>query len=176
VSALLGVALLAGVTVVANVAIALCRLELITNDSASLPLGLYRAVALDRERLPRGAIVCLHGASASAPTALRAAIESGQLDEGWRREALLKTVVAVVGDLVTYEGDLVHVNGKPLKGSTAFAQDRDGAPLPHPSYPVRVQRGEVWVASEHPAGVDSRYFGVVSVSALSCRAEPWWTL
>ena len=81
----------------------------------------------------------------------------------------------MAGDLITYENDRVSVNGQALPYSAVHSTTRDGLPLVHVQYPVRVGKGEVWLASVHADGYDSRYYGPVAITALSCVAEPIWT-
>lgn len=66
---------------------------------------------------------------------------------------LIKRIVGSEGDLVEFSGEVVRVNGIPLKNSAR-----------QPSIPSRMDGSvklyeEVLVMSEHPLSFDSRYFG-----------------
>ena len=70
------------------------------------------------------------------------------------------------GDLVEFSGEVVRVNGIPLKNSAR-----------QPSIPSRMDGSvklyeEVLVMSEHPLSFDSRYFGAVSTDAICTPLKP----
>jgi len=144
--------------------------------STSVPMGLYVRHGVDDGALREGAFVCLDATSQLAPAALRDGVFSGRLPKEWRDEPLVKRVEAVGGDTVKKVDGLVAVNGHALANSRARAVDSHGVALPHPTYPTVLKRQQVWLGSEHPEGFDSRYFGAVDVGALTCVAEPLWTL
>jgi conjugative transfer signal peptidase TraF len=146
-------------------------------NSESVPMGVYATEDVTTSRVARGAYACLPATSPLAPNALRSAVWSGLVPQSWKREPLLKRVVAVAGDRLTYKrGVGVLVNGEVLADSVALELDSYGNPLPHANYPVVLGQGEVWLSSEHARGFDSRYFGPVRVAALSCVGEPVWTM
>ena len=79
---------------------------------------------------------------------------------------LIKRIVGSEGDLVEFSGEVVRVNGIPLKNSAR-----------QPSIPSRMDGSvklyeEVLVMSEHPLSFDSRYFGVVSADAICTPLKP----
>lgn len=171
-AAALGVGVVFGGALLLRGGFALAGVRLLRNVSPSLPLGLYLTRPLGP--VTPGQTVCVRAADAAAPPALRAAALGGRDGGSWRREPLIKLVAAVAGDRVTYEGDQVCVNGRPLAHSTMRSIDREGIRLPHPTYPLVIAPGEVWLASRHPDGFDSRYFGAASIRALDCQATPLW--
>ena len=143
----------------------------------SVPMGLYATRALGEDEVPGvGAYVCLPPLSSEGPRALRQAFADGLLPSAWRTRPLLKRVSATAGDVVTYSEAGVLVNGRALPSSVALRVDRQGNALPAPLYPQQLGPSEVWLASEHPRGFDSRYFGPVRVEALTCVGEPLWTI
>lgn len=144
------------------------------NTTESVPLGFY-ALYGPLPMPPRGAYVCLLGAGKQAPVALQHAIATGLAPSAWRSTPLLKQVVGVAGDAVSYEQGHVFINGHPLPHSAIREADSLGQRLPRPSYPLTLAAGEVWLASQHEHGFDSRYFGPVRTAALTCEGRPLWT-
>ena len=83
-----------------------------------------------------------------------------------RREDVYKRQVGSEEDLVEFSGEVVRVNGIPLKNSAR-----------QPSIPSRMDGSvklyeEVLVMSEHPLSFDSRYFGAVSTDAICTPLKP----
>ena len=148
---------------------------LLCNRSPSVPMGFYRARVGAVTGARVGEYVCLLGSGVHAPIALREAIAQGRVPAKWKYEPLLKIVTGVAGDEITYENDRVQINGTSLERSTALLADDHGHPLPRPPYPLVLAPGTVWLSSTHERGFDSRYFGPVSLAALSCVAAPLWT-
>ena len=142
----------------------------------SVPVGLYWRHDVRPETLVRDAYVCVQATSSHAPTELRERVLDGRLPAAWRKDALVKRVAAVEGQRVDYaNGRGVLVDGELLPQSVALPRDSQGHALPFPSYPVVLERGQVWLRAEHPQGLDSRYLGAVEVRAITCVAEPVWT-
>jgi conjugative transfer signal peptidase TraF len=142
-------------------------------DTPSVPRGFY-ALYRPNARPARDSYACLLGTRREAPEALRRAIATGLTPSYFRYRPLLKQVAGLPGDRITYVNDLVHVNGRALPDSTALSEDSLGQKLPSPTYPITLQKGEVWLAAIG-RGFDSRYFGPVRVDALSCTGRPLWT-
>lgn len=141
----------------------------------SVPLGFYRRHALSSDARV-GEYVCVDAVNAYAPAELRLRVRDGRLPATWTHEPLVKRVVGVAGATVTADRAGVHVDGVRVPRSVAHVRDGLGHALPSPSYPVRLEPDEVWLASTHSEGFDSRYFGAVNRAALSCVAEALWTL
>jgi type IV secretory pathway protease TraF len=88
---------------------------------------------------------------------------------------MLKRVAAAEGDLVSYDERerAITVNGRYIPMTEILSRDTEGRPLPRPSFPARLGKGDVWLSSENIRGYDSRYFGPVSEDLLK-KAEPFW--
>lgn len=132
----------------------------------SIPRGIYTTSKL--EGMPaKGAYVCVETRSSDAPDGLRSR------STGFA--TLLKRVAAVEGDVITQSNDgSLSINGSLLPQSRGRAVDSQGHALSHPIYPIVLKRDEAWLTSEHSNGFDSRYFGPVDRSILSCVGEPAW--
>jgi conjugative transfer signal peptidase TraF len=146
------------------------------NATASMPRGLWRVQA--RESIARGAIVtfCPPDQADIREAAHRGYISRGGCPGGY--EPLVKPVAAIAGDLVAVTLKGIAVDGKPVAGTEALAEDEAGRPL-H-SIPIgayRVESGEVWLLSGHdPRSFDSRYFGPVPAANVTGVAHPLWVL
>jgi conjugative transfer signal peptidase TraF len=144
-------------------------------NTPSVPMGLYKTRPAPKP-IQRGEYVCLLASGAHAPNVLRGAVASGLLPTEWKVQSLMKRVAGVWGDVVTYENRVgVLVNGIAIRDSVRLPKDSYGNALPSPRFPVVLEPGQVWLASEHARGFDSRYFGPVEVAALGCVGEPAWT-
>jgi type IV secretory pathway protease TraF len=151
------------------------------NLSASMPVGLYRLAPCGEgvgEEVGLGDLVAVDtDAAARSNPKLRFFWERGYLTfTGDPRDLLLKEVSGLGGDLVEDWGGRLRVGGRALNRVASFrsAMAR-GEPLPQVSFPYRLPPGELWLSSDHLRGIDSRYFGGVSKSAIACRAEALWT-
>jgi conjugative transfer signal peptidase TraF len=155
---------------------ALCGSGLRVVWTPSIPMGFYATEPL-HVRLPTvGSYACLDPVHPRAPSVLREGLLYGELPRVWRN-GMMKRVAAVAGDVVSLaEGSQgVAINGVTLPNSVSTERDSAGRRLPRPLYPVVLRSDEVWLASEHPQGFDSRYFGPVRIAALTCVGEPLWT-
>jgi conjugative transfer signal peptidase TraF len=141
----------------------------------SVPVGLYWRHATAAAPA-RGSYVCIEAVGPAAPAMLRSGVASGTLPQAWRSEPLVKRVAAVAGDVVSYDPARgVLVNGEVWPLSRVRSRDKTGRALTSATFPQTLEAGEVWLASEHELGYDSRYFGPVPVKALGCEARPVWT-
>jgi conjugative transfer signal peptidase TraF len=143
------------------------------NLSGSMPRGIY---VLTQAPLRRGAIVafCMDG-DASVLALGRRYLGPGTCPDG--REPLVKTVVAVAGDVVLTTRQSVDVNGVELAGSGSLEADSEGRPIGH--YPFgrhAVGPDQFWVFSSAPRSWDSRYFGPVHVDQVIGTVEPVFTV
>jgi type IV secretory pathway protease TraF len=85
---------------------------------------------------------------------------------------LLKPVAAVAGDTVCIGDEGLWVAGQWYGPGY---REAGGLPLPQWHGCVRLQDGEVFLASPVPRSLDGRYFGVTPVAALTARAVPLLT-
>ncbi len=132
------------------------------NLTPSEPVGIYRLAPGGAER---GALVWLK--QPTGPTALVL-----------RRYApanipLIKRVAAVAGDVVQLGAHGVRIDGTLWPDSAPLDRDAEGQPLQHYQFGnYRVRTRQVWVLSQHPRGIDSRYFGPVAISSVISQLIP----
>lgn len=133
------------------------------NRTHSLPVGLYWQV----NRHPKNGDIVSFWPDDSTP--FRMARERGYLIAGPYNHdgrggygALLKTIAALAGDVVSITGDGVIVNGRLLANSKPLPCDNTGAPLPQIRLvDYRLGEHDVLFISEHlPRSFDARYFGI----------------
>jgi type IV secretory pathway protease TraF len=144
------------------------ELGIVRVDSPSVPMGYYRPYSLRDRAVVRGEYVRLRRTSRGTPQALRDVLQNEEAD------AIVKRVGGVAGDVVSYVHDQVHINGQPLLNSRWIPQDRTGRSLPRAVFPHVLLPGEIWLTSEHPRGLDSRYFGPVRLEAIDSVVELLW--
>ena len=151
------------------------------NLAESMPVGLYRLAPCGDgmgTALRLGDLVAIDTDVAARSNArLRYFRDRGYLTfTGSPRDLLLKEVVGLGGDVVDEVEGRLRIAGRALSAVASFRSGRvRGEALPRVPFPYRVPRGELWLSSEHSRGIDSRYFGGVSASAVACRAEALWT-
>ena len=154
--------------------VVILALGLHVNLSASARRGLYRTVA---GRPTRGAwvVACVSPQSAVLARA-RGYLGPGPCAGG--TQPLLKSVVAVAGDVVEIGPEAVTVNGQRLPGSSIAASDSLGRGLPHVAWGRHVVGAdELWLVSTRvPNSWDSRYLGPMSTSQVWSVARPVWTI
>ena len=86
---------------------------------------------------------------------------------------LIKRVAAISGDVVQAGAHGVYVNGRLWPDSVPLTHDQEARSLrPYPFGVYRVAAGRLWVMSNHPRGLDSRYFGPVPASSVISRPTP----
>ena len=138
--------------------------RLTVNVTTSMPRGIYWLWP-DRR-------AALHSTvTLAVPSNVRQLVdERHYLPPGFR---LLKSVVAVAGDVVCLEHQRYSVNG--LLVSLVATTDQAGRPLP-PLYPFCgvVPDGVAFLAAAGTSSLDSRFFGPVPLSDLT-PAVPLWT-
>jgi conjugative transfer signal peptidase TraF len=89
------------------------------------------------------------------------------------RRPLLKPVAAVAGERVCVKEETLWIRGMPY--GRIYTQAH-GKPLPHLLEGCfDVAPGRVFLASQAPHSMDSRYFGSVPVTTLTAQATPLWT-
>ena len=89
------------------------------------------------------------------------------------RVPLLKRVGAIAPQHVCIFDALVWIDGVPV--AAVLPADRLGRPLPSWPHCRRLEAGELFLLSDtNPASFDSRYFGLVSASAVIGVAHSLW--
>jgi conjugative transfer signal peptidase TraF len=132
------------------------------NLTPSEPVGIYRAVAGGAER---GALVWLKQPVGPVAYILHRYAPANI--------PLIKRVAALPGDIVRVSAHGVRVNGMLWPDSAALAGDAEGRSLrPYPFGTYRVRAQQFWVMSNHPRGIDSRYFGPVQEASVISRVVP----
>lgn len=132
------------------------------NITPSEPVGFYRLVPGGVER---DTLVLLKQPHDLAASVLRRYVPMNL--------PLIKRVAAIPGDLVQVESDGVYVNGVRWPASAPLTHDEEGRPLrPYPFGTYRVPVGQVWVMSNNPRGLDSRYFGPLPAASVFSRLAP----
>ena len=151
------------------------------NVAASMPVGLYRLAPCGEgaggEVRPGDLVAIDTRAAARLNRNVRFFEERRYLTfTGSPHDLLLKQVAAVSGEVIEDQAGILRVDGRALSSAASVRVTWvDGEALPQVSFPYRLAPGEIWLSSEHPRGIDSRYFGGVSKSAIACRAEAIWT-
>ena len=136
--------------------------KLISNASASAPIGLYTVVSDDD--LSVGDLVVV-----DPPKPLASYLdERGYLPEG---VSLLKHIAALPGQRVCRDGDAVTVDDITL--AQAQPSDRFGRDLPVWQGCHIVAETELFLLNpSHPDSLDGRYFGALPADAVIGRAVP----
>ena len=138
--------------------------RLVYNPSDSVPIGWYRIGSSDA--LHVGAIVL----TTLPPNAAALAAQRRYLPA---HVPLLKRVGAVAPQHVCVFDALVWIDGVPV--AAVLPADRLGRPLPSWPHCRRLEAGELFLlSSTNPASFDSRYFGLVSASAVIGVAHSLW--
>lgn len=129
------------------------------NETASMPLGLYRVRPQGSEPLERGTLVAI----CPSDVVLAVALPRGYLRPGSCRgnvEPLLKRIAAVAHDRVDVSDGAVAVNGRALPNSGRRARDCADRPLPRiPAGRYLISPGTIWLYAPVARSWDSRYFG-----------------
>lgn len=142
------------------------------NFTPSVPMGLYRLTSIPTTGVSRGMLV----AACPPPDAAELGRRRGYLALGpcpGNVEPLLKTVVAVEGDVVAVSSRGVAVNNCFLPNSGPLSIDQMGRPLrPWSASPSLLQRGQAWLYGDNVRSWDSRYWGPISTATLLSRVLP----
>jgi len=132
------------------------------NITPSEPVGIYRRVA---SGVHRNALVLLRQPQDPASSILGRYLPANI--------PLIKRVAATPGDVVDESMRGVWVNGILWPDSAPLTHDQEGRSLQqYPFGTYRVATGQLWVMSNHPRGLDSRYFGPVMDSSVISRMVP----
>ena len=94
------------------------------------------------------------------------------------RRTLIKRVIATGGQTVDLRDGIVLVDGEPLSEHYLKSSGTYPFGASAVSYPVHVPQGSVWVMGDNRKNsFDSRFFGPVTVSALTSRVVyRYWPL
>ncbi len=142
------------------------------NSSDSVAVGWYRIDPFDSRTasLPRPLSVESIVLVPLPATAVALAAQRGYLPT---RVPLLKRVGAVAPQHVCIVAGQVRIDGVPV--AAVLPADRLGRALPSLQLCRRLEPGELFLLSvTNPASFDSRYFGLVSASAVIGVARPIW--
>ena len=160
VTAAIGCAILIGVSLIGYrlpAALGYCL-----NLTLSEPVGIYRLVAGGVER---GALIWVKQPTGAAVTILHRYVPANI--------PLIKRVAAIPGDIVQVGTPGVRINGRLWPDSAPLARDAEAHPLRGYAFGTyRVNAGQLWVMSDNPRGIDSRYFGAVRETSVISRLIP----
>jgi conjugative transfer signal peptidase TraF len=132
------------------------------NITPSEPVGIYRRAAGGAER---GILVLMNQPRDSASSIFGRYLPANI--------PLIKRIAAMPGDVVNASARGVRINGILWPDSAPLTHDQEGRSLqPYPFGTYRVAAGQLWVMSNHPRGLDSRYFGPVTESSVISRLVP----
>lgn len=146
----------------ASLSMAASQPKLVWNFSPSVPVGLY---GVDLRDWRRGDLVALKPAGqAEAVLSTVSALKPGRL--------LIKTIAGVPGDIVCQRAGAVAINGK--HAARARILSPRGWPLLTTEGCNVIRPGDVFLLGDHPASLDSRYFGPVSASGVIGVLDPVW--
>lgn len=145
----------------------------VINTTASLPLGLYRAIDAP---VARGAYVkfCPPPSALFDEAARRGYLHAGFCPGGYG--PLLKRVLAVPGDRVQVAGDGVRIDGRVVPLSAPMWADGGGRTLPRYVQDRVLNASELMLMSDvSPMSFDGRYFGPVDRAQVQAVIEPLFT-
>lgn len=141
------------------------------NTTTSMPVGLWRIAP--PTTLTRGVTVlyCMKGALVSMALE-RHYLSAGNCPSGV--EPMLKSIIAVPGDVVVLAAAGIAVNGEIQRDSAPLPYDLAGRAMPAlPFGEYLVANGKIWLLSKHTTnGFDSRYYGPVAAQDITSIAAP----
>lgn len=151
---------------------------MLLNLTPSVPVGLWHVSPLQPADVRPGQVVRFCPPDTSP---FRQARERGYIPQGsclGNYAPLLKVIGATPGDTVDVTPTGIRINGIPVAATKPLKQDTHHRPMTAwPPGLYRVFPHTVWLLSSHaPNGFDSRYFGPVSISHLTGKADPLITL
>jgi conjugative transfer signal peptidase TraF len=139
--------------------------KLIWNASASVPVGLYEVLTIDK--LIVGDLVAI---TPPEPVA-RFLAERRYLPI---HVPLMKHVAAVTGQTICRTGNTITIDG--TTAGSALDRDHLGRELPTWSGCQTLYDGEVFLMNRQAAdSLDGRYFGVLPTTSIIGHAVPIWT-
>lgn len=163
--------LVAGIVLIGGIASVFAVGGYRINTTPSFPLGLWQIEPLRRD-IAIGDTVFICPPMDREPFQLareRAYLPHGLCDGGVA--PLIKTVVAVSGQIVTIRGSQVYIDGHELGASSILAKDGQGRPMIAYAGGIVPPRS-VFIHSDFVASYDSRYFGPIPARGILGLAKP----
>ncbi len=145
------------------------------NVSDSYPTGLYKLMDARRDYQREDLVLfCPPNNNAMTLALARGYLHMGTCEGGFT--PVIKKIMALEGDAVSFEHHLVHINGHSAPSATVLSEDSLGRPLPQLG-PFTVQTNEYFMMSDHRPvdSFDSRYYGPITQSHLLGLIEPVFT-
>ena len=164
----------AGLICLPIAAVAFYAAGLRINNTASIPLGIYR---MTYDIPGRGDLVL--ACPTDAPVFVNAQ-ERGYIGAGPCRNGmspLMKRLAALQGDLVAFTADGVVVNGRAIDSSKPMEADPSGRPMPQLRSPAKpVPAGLVLLMGiDSPRSFDGRYYGLIPQHQITALIRPVFT-
>lgn len=148
--------------------------QLAINSTKSMPRGVYLVGPLHTVERDQVVSLCISNlAAASVYKARNYVPRSNHCPLGLPR--LLKSVVAIPGDMVSISAAGTAVNGHLLPNSGVFDTDSEGRSIEHLQlgWSKRLGSGEYFVLANYlKRSLDSRYYGTLRRGDLKGRAWP----
>ncbi|KFL29766.1 conjugal transfer protein TraF [Devosia riboflavina] len=143
------------------------------NLTPSYPVGIWRIQPLDRAAVVGDLVfICPPNTPAFVMGVERGYLPTGPCPSG--TAPLIKTVVAVAGQVVCIAGTIV-IDGVVLPNSGLRSTDADGRPLAA-FVGGQVPPGSVFLHSDFGGSYDSRYFGPLPADGILGLAAPVYVL
>ena len=159
--------LLTSLCLLASASLLLHALGYRVNLSGSLPGHIYRVIPLEAsDSIERGDRVLIDLPRFRNPV-IEIGIRRGYVSRSWK---MLKEIGAAPGDAVELKDGLLFVNGVSTPMVISSEDSRGQALCPYPT-PLVLSPDCYWLVSVPYRGFDSRYFGPVSRSAFTHKAE-----
>lgn len=152
---------IASISIVTLVTMTIICTGLVLNFSPSMAQGIWRRCPIPLQN------ICGTVVSVRQDGILNISKYAGKHD-------LLKRVLAISGDVVSYDGNNLIVNGSLIAHSKIYEIDGRGDILPKVSFPITIPAEMVWLFSDDEEGYDSRYFGPVPVQNIKSGARLVW--
>ncbi len=144
------------------------------NISYSYPTGIYK-LTNEPSDYHRGELVlfCPPNNKAMQTALHRDYIKMGLCSGGFT--PVIKKVMAMEGDTISFENQIVHINGQEVPSTMVLSDDSRQRPLPQLAS-FTLQANEFFMMSDHRPidSFDSRYYGSVPHHNLLGHIEPVW--
>ncbi len=144
------------------------------NISYSYPTGIYK-LTHNHMDYHRGELVlfCPPHNAAMQMALERNYIKMGLCPGGFT--PVIKKIMAMEGDRVSFEDQVVHINGLEVPSAMVLSEDSQGRPMPQ-LVPFTLPPNQLFMMSDHRPidSFDSRYYGAVPFHHLLGHIEPVW--